>query len=98
MIFLALARILYTCLLFIETVVSIRFVFKLIGANESNVIVRTVYEVSNIFVDPFVGIVTGEWEIGRFYIDVDALVSLVLFMIIAFVVIEIIRAFTPRSV
>lgn len=97
MIFLALARILYTCLLIIETVVSIRFVFKLIGASDSNFIVRTVYEISDIFVDPFVGIVTGDWEFGRFFIDVDALITLVLFMIVAFVVIEIIHAFTPRS-
>ena len=98
MIFLALARILYTSLILIETVVSVRFVFKLIDANNSNAIVRTVYEVSDIFVEPFVGIVTGEWTFGRFYIDVNALVALVLFMMIAFVVIEIIRAFTPKAV
>jgi len=96
MIFRALAKIFYTFLVLIETLVSIRFVFELIGASDHNAIVRAVYEFSGVFVEPFVGIVNGDWHIGAFYVDVNALVSLAVYMMLAFVVLEVIKVFTPR--
>ena len=75
-------------LLFIELVVSLRFIFKLLNANPDNAIVHAVYQVSDIFIAPFTGIIEGNWEIGKFYIDVDALVALVVYMILAFVALE----------
>ncbi|MBN2100409.1 YggT family protein [Candidatus Dojkabacteria bacterium] len=95
MIFRILAQIFYTILLIIETLISFRFIFKLFGANPDNDIVRLIYDLSYIFVRPFVGILTGDWKIGRFYIDIDAVIALIVYMIIAFVVVEIIKAFRP---
>jgi len=92
-----LAKVFYACLVLIETLVAIRFVFKLIGANAQNTIVSRVYELSSVFVAPFQGIVTGDWKFGRYFVDVDALVSLVIYMLIAFVTIEIINIFTHPS-
>lgn len=97
MIFRFLAQIFYTILLIIETLISLRFVFKLVGANNSNWMVELVYELSSIFVQPFVGILDGDWKLGRFYIDVDALVALLIYMIIAFVVVEIIKVFSRKQ-
>lgn len=98
MIFRFLAQIFYTILLIIETIISLRFVFKLVGANSSNWIVKFVYELSNIFVHPFVGVLDGDWNIGRFCIDVDALVALLIYMIVAFVVVEVIKVFSQRQI
>jgi len=98
MIFRLLSKILYTILLIIETFVALRFVFKLVGANDSNWIVKFVYELSGIFVRPFVGILNGDWNLGRFYIDVDALIALLVYMIAAFVVVEIMKVFSTRQI
>jgi hypothetical protein len=95
MIFRVIAKIFYIVLLAIETIVSIRFVFKLIGASGSNRIVRFVYETSDVFIEPFRGVVSGNWELAGFYIDVDALLALAIYMILAFVTIEIIKVFSP---
>ncbi len=91
------AQILYSLDLLIESLISIRFVFKLFNANPVNSIVHWVYNASDIFIRPFVGIVNADWHIGSFFIDVNALVALVVYMIIAFVLIEVIKAFTPAK-
>lgn len=91
------AQILYTIDLLIETIISLRFIFKLFGASEANAIVRWIYEISGAFISPFEGIITANWHIGSLYIDVNALVALVVYMLVAFVLIEIVKAFTPRK-
>lgn len=95
MIFRVVSKILYTILLIIETLISIRFIFKLIGADPNNGVVKGIYEISGIFVDPFKGIVSGNWYIGDFYIDVDAIIALIVYMIMAFIVVELIKVFSP---
>lgn len=97
MIFRVIAKVIYMILLGIETLVGIRFVFKLIGANEGNAIVNLVYQFSAVFIAPFRGIIDGDFYIGRFFVDVDALVALVVYMIVAFVVIEVIKVFSGPS-
>ena len=90
------AKLFYIILLLIETIISIRFVFKLLSASADNPIVNVIYEVSDVFIAPFKGILNGDWHIGRFYIDVDALVALLVYMILAFVAIEIAKVFSPK--
>jgi hypothetical protein len=95
MIFRILAQILYTILLLIETIISFRFIFKLIRANEDNQLVNFIYEVSGIFIAPFQGILQQNVTIGRFVVDVDAVIALIVYMIVAYVVVEIMRIFSP---
>jgi uncharacterized protein YggT (Ycf19 family) len=97
MIFRVIAKILYSVLLIIETIISIRFVFMLVGANENNPFVSLVYDVSSIFVDPFQNIFDVNWSLGRFYIDVDAIVALVIYMLAAFIAIEINKVFSTTK-
>ncbi|MDD3662042.1 MAG: YggT family protein [Candidatus Dojkabacteria bacterium] len=97
MIFRFWAQVLYTILVLIETIISVRFVFRLIDANADNTIVAWVYQVSDAFVWPFQGIVTADVEIAGFFIDVDAIVALVMYMFIAFVIAEIIKIFAPPA-
>lgn len=97
MIFRVIAKILYSILLIIETIIAVRFVFMLVGANENNPFVSLVYEISSIFVNPFQNIFDVNWSLGRFYIDVDAVVALVIYMLAAFVAIEINKVFSHSS-
>lgn len=92
------AKVIYTILLIVETVVSVRLIFTFVQANQSNQIVAFVYRLSDIFVSPFVGIVAQSVRVGNFIIDTTALLALIVYMVLAFIMIEIIRAFTPHPV
>ena len=91
------AKIGYIILIFIEIVIGIRIVFRLVGAEEGKFIVDAVYAVSDIFVKPFEGVVSAEWSVASFTIDVDALVALAIYMILGFAVIELIKVFSPSQ-
>ncbi len=97
MLFRWIAQLIYVVLLFIETVLAIRFIFKLFEASSGNAFVNWVYKISGFFMQPFNGIIGGNVRLGSFYIDVNALISLLIYMIFAFIAIEIIKAFTPRN-
>jgi hypothetical protein len=97
MVFRVLAKIFYIALLVIETLIAIRFVFKLIGAEDSNFLVNLVYQASNVFIEPFTGIISGDWTLGPLYFDLDALLALAIYMILAFVMIELIKVFGPDT-
>jgi hypothetical protein len=92
------AKIIYTILLIVETIVSLRLIFTFIQANQSNEIVALVYRISDIFITPFTGIVAESVRIGNFVVDTTALLALIVYMVLAFIMIEIIRAFTPTPV
>lgn len=89
------AKIIYTILLIIETFIAIRLVFIFLNASKVNEIVSFIYDISEYFVNPFNGIVADTVKIGRFTIDTTALLALIVYMVIAFIFIEMIRAFTP---
>ena len=92
-----LAKLFYVVLICVESMVTLRFLFLLIGANAQNVIVSTIYDISEIFVGPFHGIVSSPWTVGRFSIDIDALITLAMCMLLGYVTFEIIRIFSPRD-
>lgn len=88
------AKIIYTVLLFIETIVAIRFVLKLIDASTSNAFVNWIMVYSQQFVDPFKGILSETMTIGGLQLELTSIVALVCYMIIAFVIVELIKTFS----
>lgn len=88
------ARLLYTILLVIESLIAMRFIIKLINANSDNKFVALVLEHSERFVKPFEGIVSNSLSLGNLSIDLNSIVALVFYMIFAFVAIEMIKAFS----
>ena len=88
-----LARIIYAIGGFIETLIGLRFVLRLIGANAGNVIVDWIYTWSTPFVAPFSGIlgqdatvVHGVGVVTQSVFDWTALVALlVIGLIVGFV-------------
>ena len=88
-----LARIIYAIGGFIETLVALRFVLRLIGANAGNVIVDWIYTWSTPFVAPFSGIlgqdatvIHGVGTVAQSVFDWTALVALaVIGLIVGFI-------------
>ena len=70
----------------------------LLAARESNDIVQFVYNVSEIFVAPFRGILRiDEVQSGAAALDVGAIVALIGWVIIELIVIALIRVFRPSA-
>jgi len=88
------AKIIYTILLFIETSIAIRFVLTLIEADRSYSIVQLIYNISDFFLTPIMGIVPDVIYFLGFAIDSLALVGLIIYMILAFIAIELIKTFS----
>ncbi len=88
------ARIIYTVLLLIEALVSIRFVLILVNANKNNEIVNLVMKNSEYFIQPFKGIVDDILIFGSLRFELTSIIALVFYMILAFVAVEMIKAFS----
>jgi uncharacterized protein YggT (Ycf19 family) len=75
------------------TLIAIRILFLLLGANEGNVIVDAVYAITEPFVAPFRGIFSFEHvrPVGASVFDVAALVAIVGWTLVAAVISAILR-------
>lgn len=82
----------------IEAVILLRIVLLLLAAREGNDIVQFVYNVSEIFVAPFRGILRiDEVQAGIAALDFGAIVALVFWVIIELIVIAALRVFRPTA-
>ncbi len=72
---------------FVEIVVALRIIFKLIGANAGNGFVRFVYDLSGVFVNPFQGIVR-DVSSGSSVLEINSLIAMLIFVIIAWGVLK----------
>ena len=72
---------------FVEILVAMRIIFKLIGAHASNGFVRTIYDLSGVFVNPFQGIVR-DLSSGSFTFEINSLIAMLIFVIIAWGVLK----------
>ena len=82
----------------IEALIVMRIVLLLVAARESNAIVAFVYDVSEIFVAPFRGILRiDEVQSGATALDVGAIVALVGWIIIELLVLALVRIFRPAA-
>jgi uncharacterized protein YggT (Ycf19 family) len=80
----------------IELLIVVRIVLLLVAARESNAIVQFIYNLSDIFVAPFRGILgMNEIQAGAAALDVAALVALIGWLIIELIVIGLVRVFRP---
>jgi uncharacterized protein YggT (Ycf19 family) len=89
-------KIVYTVLVVVEFVLGLRFIFKLIDAQEGNSVVSFVYKLTDPLVSLFHGIAPSPLKIGIFRIDVDSCLALVVCMLAGFVTVKVVRIFTPR--
>ena len=82
----------------IELFIVLRIVLLLLAARQGNDLVQGVYNLSEIFVAPFRGILRiDEIQAGIVALDFGAIVALVGWLIIEVVLIAIVRVFRPTA-
>ncbi|MEP7360573.1 MAG: YggT family protein [Chloroflexota bacterium] len=82
----------------IELVIVLRIVLLLLAARQGNDLVQVVYNLSEVFVAPFRGILRiDEVQAGISALDLSAIVALVAWLIIEVVVIAVLRLFRPSA-
>jgi len=85
-------QILYTLLIFIESLLSIRFILKLIGASASVPLVNWIYSATNVILSPVRGIVIDSISFWGITIEISTLLMLFFLTLIAYGFYEIIKA------
>ena len=82
----------------IELLIGLRIILLLFAAREGNDLVAGIYNISEIFVAPFRGILRiDEVQAGVTALDVGAIVALVAWVVIELVVLALVRVFRPTA-
>ena len=79
----------------VEVLIAIRFVLLLLGANPAAGFVAFIYSVSGIFMAPFVAVFQTQTAAGATF-EWSALVALAVYALIAWGIVTLITAVTPR--
>ena len=89
-------RVVYFILGVLEVILLLRFIFRLLGANESSSFVMFLYNLSHIFVGPFNGIFNDQ-GLGRSVFEASTIVAMIVYALIAWGIVSLARLiFAPR--
>lgn len=80
----------------IEVFIAIRFVLMLLGANAGAGFVKMIYNVSGVFMAPFIAIFNTQ-KAGEAVFDLSALVAIAVYALVAWGLVALIRAVNPRE-
>jgi hypothetical protein len=80
----------------IEILIGFRIVMLLLGANRASPFVDLIYALSGVFVLPFRAIFPTPVE-GRFVLDSAAIVALIVYPILTYLLIQLLQLFKPTS-
>jgi hypothetical protein len=82
----------------VQLLIGLRIVLLLLAAREGNDLVAFIYNVSEVFVAPFRGILRiDEVQAGATALDVGAIVALIGWFIIELIVLALVRLFKPAA-
>lgn len=90
------SRIVWFVFGFIEVLIAIRFVLKLFGANSDAGFVQLVYGVSGVLMAPF-STIFGTARVSGATFEWSALVAIAVYALIAWGIVQLIRAVNPRE-
>lgn len=91
-----LGRVVWFVFGFIEVLIGIRFVLKLFGANSDAGFVQMIYAVSGVLMAPFASIFGTQHVAGATF-EWSALVAVAVYALIAWGIVQLIRAVNPRE-
>jgi uncharacterized protein YggT (Ycf19 family) len=94
MLFRFLAQIGYTFLVIVETLISLRFILKLINVQPVAKIVAWLYSITDKMLSPFTGIVPESVKFLGFTIELTTLLVIALISLCAYALYEIIKAYS----
>lgn len=83
------SQVVWTIVGFIEALIAIRVILKLIGANAGNGFVNFVYGFSDFFVKPFLGIVNDPTS-GKSILEINSLIAMLVYLVLGWVVIRLV--------
>lgn len=86
------AKIAYAVLMCFEGILGLRFVLKMVNASSERAFTRLIYRLSDHILRPFAGIGTSPIIIGRLLVDVPTLIAIFLYLILALILVELIKA------
>jgi|SRR5581483_8749778 len=81
----------------IELILALRIIFELFGANSTAPFVSWLYEVSRTILYPFQGIFPSPVLRNGFVLDMSAVVALLIYALIAYLISELIRFISYNS-
>ncbi len=87
-------RLAYIATMFVEALVITRIILLLINANTSNTFANWVLSMSDMFVQPFDGIVASNLQINSLVIPLTPVVALLFYIVAAFVLSELLKSFS----
>ena len=91
-----LTRIIWTILGILETLLALRFVLKLIGANPNSGFAVFMYGLTGLFTAPFTGLVST-WTSGETILEVTTLVAMAIYALLFWGVVRLIPILTDRA-
>jgi hypothetical protein len=80
--------------MFIEALLITRIILLLINANTSNSFANWVLNMSDIFIQPFDGIVASNLQINNLVIPLTPVVALLFYIVAAFILSELLKSFS----
>lgn len=82
----------------LELLIVVRILLLLVAARQSNDLVAAIYNVSEVFVAPFRGILRiDEVQAGATALDIGAIVALIGWVVIELVIVALVRVFRPSA-
>ena len=89
-------RITYVAVILIQGLVISSIVLQFINANRDNSLVSWIKNRSAFFINPFEGIVTASVGVAGLSIPMDSIIALLFYIIIAFILSELLKIFTKE--
>jgi hypothetical protein len=80
---------------FIDTIIAIRLLLKLLGASTQSAFVRFMYDITAVLVAPFHGIFNTVAE-GRSVLEPESLVAMIIYTLIGWGIVSLIRLMRKR--
>lgn len=85
-------QVLYVIVILIESLLSIRFILKLIGANASVGLISWLYSVTDTILTPLRGVIVDQVSLWGITIELTTLLMIFLLTLVAYALFEIIKA------
>jgi hypothetical protein len=82
------ARIIYFVMGFLEVLLALRFLFRIIGADPNNGLVNFIYNLTGVFVGPFNGIFNDQSLQRGNVIEVSTLLAMAMYAILTYGIIQ----------
>lgn len=80
----------------VESILGLRFLLKLFGANANNGFVDWVYEMSAVLLEPFRGIFPAKVFENQYVFEFSTLFAMLMYAIVALLLMWLITAITPE--